>query len=280
MLAEILYGMMVVHTPPGYSRFSVAVAEDCAAQPEVACEGGIWSTFYGTWVRKETREQGQERYKVIAASLVHTAERLLCRTEDGHKIKDCKPAPGAVVNKVPWDVLTLSVGGLAVATIESGFREDVQVGRGWSKKASDDGGMGRGGGQEGCFVQAHPVAAWEYVDDADPELVARAKVGDGAAREQIVRSLLGSDEAALGRCWTVGLKMLMHARAHCAWDSPETPWDWSTVALFGTGNSCTSPNQGKTAVRTELFRRLLNEARAKRRAARALPSPRPNAENS
>ncbi len=30
--------------------------------------------------------------------------------------------------------------------------------------------------------------------------------------------------------------MLVHARAYCAWASPETEWDFAMFALYGTGH--------------------------------------------
>ena len=68
---------------------------------------------------------------------------------------------------------------------------------------------------------------------------------------------------SLKRCWRTGLRMLVHARAYCAWASPTTEWDFAMFALYGTGTSCTSVNDGKTTMRTRLFRQLLAEARQK-----------------
>ena len=74
-------------------------------------------------------------------------------------------------------------------------------------------------------------------------------------------SLLGTDEESLKRCWRTGLRMLIRARAYCAWAAPDTEWDYATVALFGSGTSCTSPNNGKTMVRVRYFRTLLAEVK-------------------
>ena len=263
MLSELIYGMMLTHVPPGHTKFSVAVAAECSADVAQPCEGATWSSFYSAWVRKETAEQGAERYRVIAESLVRSAEKVICRTEHGEPIEGCN-----AISKKRWDVLTLSVAGAAVATLESGFREDVMVGRGWAKLASDDGGMGRGPGREGCALQIHPKVAWRFAE-ADRDLLARARSGNGEAQEAVVLSLLGSDPAALDHCWAVGLRMLVHSREHCAWAAPKEPWDQAMISLFGTGDSCTSTNRGKTMLRTRLFRTMLAEARAKRRAERA-----------
>ncbi len=264
MSASWLFALLVQHAPPGNTAFSVEVVNDCNSAQ--VCEGARWSDFYSAWIRKETPETGAERYSSIAGALVETARELLCRNPDNSVMASCVPAEGALENKKKprWDVLTLSVAGAAVAMLESGFREDVQVGRGSAKKPSTDGGRGRGPGGEGCLVQAHPLSAWRWAD-SDPELKDRASAGDRAAREEIIESLLGTDHEALKRCWRTGLRMLVHARAYCAWASPKTEWDFAMFALYGTGTSCTSVNDGKTTMRTRLFRQLLAEARQKAR---------------
>lgn len=260
MSATWLFALLVQHAPPGNTAFSVEVANDCSSSN--ICEGARWSDFYSAWIRKESAERGAERYSSIAGALVDTARELLCQNPDNTTMSGCSPAQGALEGKkkLRWDVMTLSVAGAAVAMLESGFREDVQVGRGSAKKPSTDGGRGRGPGGEGCLVQAHPRSAWRFAD-TDPELRERAEAGDREAREAIVASLLGTDEEALKRCWRTGLRMLVHARAYCAWASPTTEWDFAMFSLYGTGTSCTSPNDGKTMLRTRLFRSLLGEAR-------------------
>lgn len=263
MSASWLFALLVQHAPPGNTAFSVEIVNDCHGAQ--VCEGARWSDFYSAWIRKESPETGAERYSSIANTLFESAGELLCRNPDGSIMDSCVPAEGALEkgkNKLRWDVLTLSVAGAAVAMVESGFREDVQVGRGSARKPSKDGGRGRGPGGEGCLVQAHPLSAWRWAD-SDPELKERAAKGDRQAREAIIESLLGTDEEALKRCWRTGLRMLVHARAYCAWASPKTDWDFAMFALYGTGTSCTSVNDGKTTVRTRLFRKLLAEARQK-----------------
>ncbi len=261
MDVSLLFALLVQHAPPGQTAFSVEVASDCIKKE--TCEGARWSDFYSAWTRKESAEHGAKRYEAIATALVDSARELLCRTADDSVIKDCVVAQGVIdrqTKRPRWDVTTLSVMGAAVAMLESGYREDVQVGRGSARKPSSDGGRGRGPGGEGCLIQAHPHSAWRF-SDATPELKKKAEKGDREARETIVEALLGSDQESLKRCWRTGLRMLIHSRAYCAWASPETDWDFATYAMYGTGNSCTSPNNGKTQMRTRLFRTILTEAK-------------------
>lgn len=257
--------LLVKHAPPGRTAFSLEPAEDCFRKD--SCEGGVFSDFYSAWMRRESAETATRRYERIAQALVGEARSLLCRDEAGQKVEGCVPYAGALTSKGKrrWDVLTLSVAGAAMAMLESGYREDVMVGRGAAKQPSSDGGRGRGPGGEGCLVQAHPLIAWRFAD-VDEDLRARAEAGNSDAREAVVQSLLGGDPDALARCWRTGLRMLVHARSYCAWASPKTEWDFAMFALYGTGTSCTSINEGKTTLRTRLFRKLLAEARATERA--------------
>jgi len=261
MDVSLLFALLVQHAPPGQTAFSVELASDCIKKE--SCEGARWSDFYSAWTRKESAEHGAKRYETIATALVDTARELLCRNADDSAIPDCVVAKGVIdrqSKRARWDVTTLSVAGAAVAMLESGYREDVQVGRGSARKPSSDGGRGRGPGGEGCLIQAHPQSAWRF-SDASTELKQRAEKGDKEARGEIVQALLGSDPESLKRCWRIGLKMLIHSRAYCAWASPETDWDFATYSMYGTGTSCSSPNDGKTAMRTRLFRTILTEAK-------------------
>jgi hypothetical protein len=126
----------------------------------------------------------------------------------------------------------------AVAVIESGLREDVQVGRGSAKKASDDGGRGRGPGREACLLQIHPVIYQRFTQSP-------------------LEGLLGRNPQALRECFRTGMRMLINARAYCAGQAPKVPWDWATTAMYVSGTSCSSSNEGKTAARTHLFRRMM-----------------------
>jgi hypothetical protein len=264
LIPQTLLTILLAHGSPGQTAFSVEPAADCVAQREVPCEGARWSDFYGTWVRKESAATAEKRYELAAKTLVSEAQQLLCVAGDGTKIEGCVPYPGAVTKagKRVWSVTTLAAMGAAVALLESGYRNDVLTGRGAARKPSSDGGRGRGSGGEGCYVQIHPSSAWRFAD-IDEDLRARAKAGDKAAREAVVQTLLGADEESLRRCWRTGLRMLIHARRVCSWKAPKTAYDFAAVSLFGTGNSCVSPNNGKTMLRVRLFRAMVAEARGK-----------------
>src|SRR5688572_12464700 len=193
MDVSLLFALLVQHAPPGQTAFSVEVASDCVKKE--TCEGAKWSDFYSTWTRRESAENGAKRYQTIAVALVDTARELLCRAPDDSPLPNCVVAKGVIdrnTKRARWDVTTLSVAGAAVAMLESGYREDVQVGRGSARKPSSDGGRGRGPGGEGCLIQAHPQSAWRF-SDAAPELKKKAEKGDKEARSAIVQALLGSD---------------------------------------------------------------------------------------
>jgi hypothetical protein len=254
-LKLVLFSLLVTHTPPGYTKFSLEVAADCSASAE-ECPEAVYSDYYKSWVRKESAEGGKERYQLIANAFVDAAQEVLCvGMADG-----CVPYPGAKIGTATWSVYGLVIASAAVATFESGFREDVMVGRGRSGKPSKDGGEGRGPGNEACLMQVHPSTAWRFAD-APEDLYKRAKNGDSQAREQIAQSLLGGESEQLKACFKTGMRMLLRSRKHCAWAAPDTHWDFAMYSMYGTGNSCTSINDGKTMMRTRMFRNLFNEAR-------------------
>ena len=271
-LAEVLADVLEDLSPPGRTAFSVAVAQGCAPEAET-CEGAKRSTFYGgAWVRQETAEQARLRYAVIAQAIPKAASNVLCLTEHDVAIEGCKPYDTGF-KKQNWGVMYLSLAAMGAATYESGYREDVQVGRGHARKISDDGGMGRGPGSEGCLMQVHPQSAWAYAPDVDPELYKRASKGDRAAREAIVLTLVGLDEESVVRCFETGMRMLVKSRAYCAWASPKTDPRWAMYAQYGTGNSCTSSNDGKTVLRQRLYESLIHKVRT-RSDLRSIRSPR------
>lgn len=268
-----LLPLLVLTIQPGRTAFSVAPAQECAHAKE--CEGAKWSEFYGTWVRQETAQQGEARYGELAAGLESAIERVLCRRLDQSNVEGCTPEPIAIDPRTKKLVLgpigsaALLVG---IAVPESGLREDVQVGRGSAKEPSEDGGRGRGPGMEGCVTQIHPTSAWRFAD-ADPEVIERARNGDREAREAVVQTLLGRDRASIERCWTVALRLILHCKARCAWmarrDKKDVDWDYATVSLYGTGETCYSENLGKTMKRVSLFRKLRSQMVVELRRARA-----------
>lgn len=231
MTLEILVASLLTLTsPPGRTGFSVELASDCAPDA-TECEGARRSSFYGAWVRKESEATAAKRYELNAARLVATARRVLCLDEHGN------PTCERTRAQKRWrGVEGLVALGAAVATFESGWREDVAVGRGKNGKPSDDGGQGRGPGGERCALQIHPTV----LDDD---------------------RLLGSTPEALDRCFEQGLSMLVHARDYCARQAPKVEVFFATVSLYGTGRACNSPNAGKTALRANLARRMFAQLR-------------------
>jgi hypothetical protein len=278
-----LFALMLEMRPPGDTHFSVVPVPECDGVE--MCEGAVRSTFYRSWVRQETYEQGKQRYRMLVSEQERAIEAILCVRLDGTQIPDCLPEPIALDKKTKKLLFGPEI---AVATMlgaaipESGLREDVQVGRGFARPCpkggprsiegvcgpSDDGGMGRGPGGEACMMQPHPSIGWRFAD-GDPALLARARAGDKAAREAVMQSLVGRDAASVGRCWRTGLRMLLHAYAHCGWSLArgklkEDPW-YAMYSQYGTGTSCTSSNHGKTLYRFNVFLKVRARARALRR---------------
>lgn len=233
--STILWSLLVTQCPPGQSAFSVEPATECHGQ--ASCEGAKWSRFYGTWVRQESVETATARYKVIAESLTAEVTAALCRNPDNSPVAECVPQAGAKL----WSWWGLTFVTAAVAIQESGLREDVQVGRGHAKKASNDGGRGRGPGGERGLTQIHPTVR---NDDA----------------------LLGLTPEATREQFRQAIKMLVHARKYCAWKAPKTEAVFATVSLYGTGTSCTAHNFGKTGKRVDLARKLMGQKQARARA--------------
>lgn len=267
----------------GQTAFSVAPADDCRGAE--ACEDGKWSSFYGTWVRKETREQGERRYReVIAPALEGAVEQILCQRLDQSKIAGCVPDQIAFdrkTKKILMGPITSAAAMLGLIP-ESGLREDVQVGRGFAKPCpkggpdaipgrcgpSDDGGRGRGPANECGLGQNHPDYAWMVATIPDA-LRARARAGDKAAREEICQTLVGTDRASVQRSYEATLRHLLRSRQYCSWamrTSQQGPvdWDFAMYSHYGTGFSCISGNEGKTRLRVEIFRSML--AKMKRAA--------------
>jgi hypothetical protein len=227
MLKSVLSSAMFAMVQPGGTAFSVEPAADCAELPrEQPCPDARWSSFYATWVRRESEATARKRFAFIFEVLDERARAALCIGPTGEATCEQTKAQ----RRWKLDELEAMAGGVMIA--ESGLREDVMVGRGWAKKASDDGGMGRGPGKEACVMQIHPS-----VTKPEP--------------------LLGADRESLSRCFDQGLAMLIHSRQWCAGQAPRTPWMWATVALYATGTSCVSANQGKTRVRVKYAEQVL-----------------------
>lgn len=279
-----LFTLTLESRPAGDTAFSVTPAKECACLSD--CEGAKWSSFYDTWVRKETRNEGEARYAELELGMERAIEKVLCVKLDGTPIPGCLPEPVALDRKTKKLLFGPRLAGsalLAVGILESGLREDVQMGRGFARACpkggptsiagvcgeSDDGGRGRGPGGEACVEQIHPSVVAQFVD-GDPVMKARAMAGDKLAREALAQSLLGRDPENIARCFRTALRMLLRANGHCGWwlatSKMHEDWDYAMFSMYGTGVSCVSANNGKTIKRVELFRKLNFRAKALIRA--------------
>lgn len=224
--SSALLALFIKHCPPGNTAFSVAPAA-----------AGVFSRFYGTTVRRESEPEGRERYAMISSALTGAAQDVLgVENPRGAKL---------------WRARELVVVAASVAIFESGLREDVQVGRGTYRVADDVGGRGRGPSGELCFMQIHPKVFSMFAPGGES-------------------SLVGTDASVVRECFRAGMRMLVRARAFCSLTDPghKRPgfdWLWSTVAMYGTGNSCLSSNHGKTVLRVNLARKMLPTLRAEGR---------------
>ncbi len=279
MLKEILLATLIQQVPPGETKFSLEPATDCAAEA-ATCPGAIRSD--GGWARRETAEHAKERYARISEALVDAAAELLCVDASGKRLDGCKPADDVQLRgKRRWTLTELAMTTAAAMVYESGLREDVMNGRGRAKKPSADGGEGRGPGNEACLLQIHPTIGWRFAE-VDGGLRARAERGEPGAREEVLQGLLGGEPAQLRACFQTGMRMLIRARAHCEWydqygllgrGKPGKPsqyhWTFLTFSMYGTGQSCYSPNGSKTSFRSSMAEQLIARAVQKLAAERA-----------
>jgi hypothetical protein len=216
--------------PPGYTKFSI-VPVSCEGE---SCSGYQWSDFYNSYVRKESQEEGKQRYIVISDTVIRIAQNKLCLDDNLDKIPQCKT--NTLFKNWKFVDLVSVVGSSMIA--ESGLREDVENGRGRAKKPSKDGGQGRGPGGEVCLLQIHPLVLSKFKIDPD--------------------SFLGESGESLENCFGFGMDMFARSRAMCAYQaikSPEIQHDWvfETFSAYGTGSTCASANNGKTGYRKSLY---------------------------
>jgi hypothetical protein len=220
-LSEAILVAMEKAAPPGKSGWSVEKVPvvECVADKLVPCVHAKWSSFYGTWVRTESKAAAVARYRKVAESLAAELEGS----------SDPAGEAGRVVG---------------IAVNESGFREDIQFGRGRSgrtkktdKQYDDADGQGRGPSNEACLMQILPSMATKY---GGPE------------------KLLGDSDEALRLCFRAGLGQLRYSKVMCPTSKRTYPGPtgpvvvselYATVAHYGTGSSCTSANDGKTEKR-------------------------------
>lgn len=188
-----MFERLVKLKPPGQSMYSVEPAlchgmktrKPREAQNALVRGETVASTFYGGCVKKETVETGRARYRVMARAMSRALSKY---TGDARRRRFAFLA-GIGVN-------------------ESGFREDVMVGRGRHGRPSDDGGEGRGPSNEACVMQIHP------------------KMGGGD-------HLLGTDEESLVRCFEKALTMIEDSIRWCGASSFER-----VVSYYATGQYC------------------------------------------
>ncbi len=266
-----------------------AIVPVCQPATSPLCKEPRWSDWHDAWVRVETKETAKIRYAEISAALEASVLKVLCLNPDGTRIKPVKDEAGDVISEcksIKWGyvyqlkrnrgtVKELLLSAQASMILESGAREDVQVGRGRYKKPDSVGGLGRGPGNEACMMQIIPHMAYVFADwitDEEREKAKNSKV----ERERIAQQLLGRDQESLVRCFTVGMKMLAHSRQVCrrrlhAWYKksklPVKPqetywWAMGMYSYYGVGPSgaaagCYDFNRGKTLKRTRLLERLL-----------------------
>jgi len=206
-----LLAAILVRSGAGASVYSMELLPSCGTAPgEPQCElrrvcslpGPLcaaprWDRYRRGWVRVESREAAAARIERVVESLTEQAAIL-------------DPSGGR----------ELSLLGAAIALHESSFREDVEIG------APP---RGRGPAGEVCLMQIMPSQVAKFApwlsDDERPKTRIQ--------QQRVARTLLGSDDVALGRCFAVGLKLAQLAQGQC-----RKQGDAGTFAAYGTGGKC------------------------------------------
>lgn len=298
MLKELIFSFVIQHLPPGSSWHSVEPVPSCGDvespslcgivplpvcdEPTMLCRAPRWSNTHGAWVRSESPDAALLRYDLAAQTLDEMARFVLCIDEWDDKMKGCQPLRWGYNFKRKRNLGTLEelVGSaLGSAVPESGFREDVQTGRGKNGRPVDEG-EGRGKGNEVCFAQIIPGMVWVFADwltDEEREEARNSK----AKREEIALTLVGAidDPEPLRKCWYIQLRMLAHSRGFC--DLQMARWYknakvklpknfrkdtyWWAMGMYsyygvgptGAGSGCYDYNQGKTLLRVRTLQRFL-----------------------
>jgi hypothetical protein len=247
-LAQLVLALAIEHGHPGRSPYSYEPVVECGTDPKQAlcrlepvcadgspnCRAPKFSRVRNAWVRVETRETALGRFARIARTLSETAERLVRCT--GESRTNCEP--------IAWSsgAKPLALAGLTVALHESGLREDIQFGHPP---------LGRGPAGEACLMQV----ALDQVPQHASWLPAEAREAifrQPHKREQLARTLLGDSQAALERCFEVGLRALARSRKSC--EKAAGSWDIGMFSLYGSGKNCKVPLMIETRVKT--FRTL------------------------
>lgn len=243
-LATLVLNLAIQFAQPGASPYSVMPMPECGVdrlaptcplkpvcdEPKLACRPPYWSRARNAWVRAESPDEAKQRYTKVARVLASTAERLT------------KCGDGAACEPVRWQgtAAQLAMATLTVVLHESGLREDIQFGREP---------LGRGALGEACLMQidardAPYLASW--VPEAERQAIAYSK----ERREEFAQSLLGDSPEALGRCFEVGMRMLVRARSSC---SAGADWQHGMFSMYGTGTTC---NAGVLRNRSQTFQRM------------------------
>ena len=89
-----------------------------------------------------------------------------------------------------------------------------------------------------------------YLASWVPEDERRAIAYSKERREEFAQSLLGDSPQALGRCFEVGMRMLVRARSAC---STSSDWQHGMFSMYGTGTTC---NSGVLRNRSQTFQRM------------------------
>lgn len=268
-LRAYILALLLNHVPPGQTVYSLERMPECGTdpaapacelarvcdRPSVLCQPPRWAQSKGAWVRYESPEAAKVRYADAVDAVVSVGSELLCTDS----------AEGCEAIRWGWDKATkrntgtlrsLALLAFAVGVPESGLREDVQTGRGRSRRDHSgmvDGGEGRGPGNEAGYWQAHPTIAWHFM----------GMLGRPDREGHYLDPLVGEGVEPVRRAARVALLMLAHSREWCRVNSKSSPierqyaWAWAAISYYGTGSSCDSYNEGKTEYRYRLFAKFM-----------------------
>lgn len=224
MYSHILAAIALL-AAPGSSPYSVVAVPECGTDPAApACERRWndvipspvnWSESHGFFVRQETREEAQARLALIARAIANVAAAAATPGEDGRSLW-------------PWPARELADALVVIANHESGFRRDVHSGVGPAALGS---------GKDVCLVQIRTGGL------------------DGERYGVRGRDLVGLDLASTERCFTAGARLLARARNACARQARGEGWFAPSVALYGSGASC-STKRAWVKARAATYRRV------------------------
>lgn len=175
--ATILAAMLTLGRP-GASPYSMVDLPDCGADPKAKAAGcpeeARWDGHWGAWIRRESPEEAKARWGKIAAAI----ERAVTVATSGDD-----PLWRGDADDLARTVVT-------IAYHESGFRRDVHAGRGY---------LGVGDCIEKDKKRVCRSFCLMQISTGGPE---------GKQHGERGRDLVGTDDAATDRCFTVGVKAL------------------------------------------------------------------------